>query len=141
MAYENLPVNGFRICIDNMTTDIAGKVYTPLQKEAIPFVGISELLLQMDGLFDSVGYPEAFQSTRTFGEQERNTTASFHGLPKAVLTTEEIRKHNGAELTAEVVVNSRRNSSWQGLLFDLGKDTQEKFESETELLHHILVRT
>lgn len=134
---KEMPINGFRICVDEGQTDIAGKVYTPLSASAIEFNGFNELLVKLDKIFDAVGYPEAFQEKRTFGAL-REKESAYHGMPKPQIDKTKICSKCGKVGTYDVVVAARRNTSWQGTVYDVTGHKLQSFKGEIELLEGIL---
>lgn len=128
--------NMFRVCIDACKEDINGRAYSPILAGEIPFSGFGELLLKMDKLFDSIGYPQAFQDKRSF-EKERSSTNTYRGIPKMVQDVSSILEQTGKCRTYDIAVVSRRNTSWQGILFDAGGMECGKFDGEVELLEKL----
>lgn len=127
------PANAFRICIDKIEQDISGRIYSPLSCEPISFVSMSEVLVKMDELFDRCGYPQAFQDKRSFDtEKERKNT--YRGLPKIQWETDSIITQCGMRKTFDVIVRSRQNTSWQGILYDGDGNCAVDFNGEVELL-------
>jgi len=129
-------VNMFRVCVEEYGEQVSGHVYTPLREEKLPFVGIVEMLLAMDKLFDSIGYPQGFQHKRSF-EPEQNVDNFYHGIPKSVLNTAEIRERKGEYTTFDIEVLSRRNTGWQGKVYDTEGLEVARFESEMQLLNRL----
>lgn len=129
--------NMFRVCIDTYRTDIRGRAYSPLYEGEIKFHGIGQLLVKMDKLFDRIGYPQAFQNKRSFGG-ERNTGNAYRGVPENVRDTEDILRQMGEHCTYDVAVESRRNTSWQGIIFDSEGNEQGRFDGEVELLAKLI---
>lgn len=127
------PPNAFRVCVDDLKDDIAGRIYSPLETEAILFVSIGELLVKMDELFDRYGYPQAFQDKRSFdsGKEQGNL---YRGLPKTEHEDEKILCQSGREGTFDIIVKSRQNTSWQGALYDKEGILLKEFNGEVELL-------
>lgn len=125
--------NMFRVCIDAYKEDISGRLYSPLSTEEITFGGVGELLLKMDKLFDKVGYPQAFQNKRSFdGVQDIGN--AYRGIPKVLRTGEDIMAQVGEYSTYDVEVTSRRNTSWQGVIYTAEGVRKGEFNGEVELL-------
>lgn len=125
--------NMFRICIDSYEEDIRGRAYSLLCEDEIPFIGCSNLLVKMDRLFDRIGYPQAFHDKRSF-DKERNEANAYRGIPKPVRDAQSILQQTGTCYTYDVAVESRRNASWQGIVFDSEGKEQGRFNGEVELL-------
>lgn len=129
-------VNMFRICMDACGDYISGNAYSPMCKDEISFSGIGELLLKMDKLFDSIGYPQAFQNKRSF-EKGIGTDNAYRGIPKPVRVAEEILEEHGRVCTYDVEVISRRNTSWQGVIYDTEGTEKARFDGEVKLLENL----
>lgn len=139
MAANNYyPPNMFRVCVEENTNNIEGYVVSPLTDEKIFFSDIAGLLLKMDKLFDQVGYPQAFQKKRTFLETDGNEN-SYRGIPSVVREKEEILNQQGKKGTYDILVRSRRNTTWQGFVFNLEHEKLGSFVGDVDLLE-ILTR-
>lgn len=117
------PASGFRICVDTIEEGFCGRVYSPLSSDAIDFVGIGEVLVKMDELFDQNGYPQAFQDKRTFVDENERSN-SYKGIPEHSMQPDEILSKQGEINTIDIVVRTRQNTSWQGTIY---KSTGEKY--------------
>lgn len=129
-------VNMFRVCTDVCGEYISGSAHSPLCKEEIAFTGIGELLLKMDKLFDSIGYPQAFQNKRSF-EDVKSIDNAYRGIPKPVRKDEDIFGKHGKLCTYDVEVTSRRNTSWQGIIYDTDGVEKARFDGEVKLLEKL----
>ena len=125
-------MNMIRLCIDGYGEDLWGRAYNKMRLVPLPFAGCGVLLLRMDDLFEQVGYPQAFQVRRTFGKQEK-IKGSIR-MPERMMEDEEMERQSGARSTFDVVVQSRRQSGWQGIVMDPERTYIRRFQSEKELL-------
>ena len=139
-AKKYFPPNAFRVCVDDLRDDIAGRIYSPLVAEAILFVSIGELLVKMDELFDRYGYPQAFQDKRSFDSAKEQGNL-YRGMPKAEQDDEKILSQVGREGTFDVLVKSRKNTSWQGSLYNKEGTLLKEFNGEVELLASMIELT
>lgn len=130
------PVNWFRVCVDSCGPVIAGRVISPMCKEEIGFVGLGEMVLRMDKLFDNMGYPQAFQDKRSFEKVQCGGNV-YRGIPEPVFSTEVLRQSSGMVCTYDISVESRRNTSWQGVLWDINGERLADFNGEVQLLDHL----
>lgn len=130
------PSNGFRICVDGRENDIRGKVFSPLEERTITFSGFNELMLAMDEIFDKNGYPQAFQEKRTF--TDKKGSAPYHGVPEVSPEAALIYEKEGTLFTVDVIVESRRNTSWQGYVYLTDNTKLGDFQGEIELLQILL---
>lgn len=129
---QDYPANGFRICVDTEEQDMAGRIYSLLVPEVITYSGWNELFLKMDAVFDQVGYPQAFQEKRSFTGGTK--AASYQGSPKLLQPYETVTHERGLLWTVDVVVISRRDTSWQGIVYDLDRQEIGQFDGELGLM-------
>ncbi len=129
------PINMIRLCIDGYVEDLSGRAYNKMLLVPLLFGGCGELLLEMDNLFERVGYPQAFQARRTF--EGRQKLKGSICIPAQIMEDEEIDRQAGSCRTFDIIVQSRRQSGWQGLLMDPERTCARKFRSEMELLRYI----
>lgn len=131
------PPNAFRICADKIKEDVEGRVVCPLSKEIIHFSGMGELLVKMDELFDSVGYPQAYQDKRSF-DRDKERANAYRGIPEGARKPTEIISQIGECITLDIVVTSRKNTSWQGKIYGVEGNFLGGFSGEIELLESII---
>ena len=107
MAKEGFyPVNCLRVCIDACSeTDLLGRIYSPLAKEALHFRDIREMLLKADALFDEAGYPQSFQTKRSF-TAEGKATVSYVANQEIVRPASSIVNQFGERFTYNIVVKA-----------------------------------
>lgn len=130
------PANAFRICVDKVEESICGRVYSPLAESAIDFIGIGEVLVKMDELFDRNGYPQAFQDKRTFVIESERSNA-YRGIPEYIMSAEDILAKLGLVDTIDILVRTRQNTSWQGTIFNRAGEKILDFEGEIEMVSGI----
>ena len=129
-----------RFCIDAVQDQqVSGKVFSQRFFSPVEFSDLSSAALFLDEVFDRQNFPQAFQRTRTFmaGESDLSNVVDEPGqgmTPAAVCAA------RGRITTFDILVVSRRSSSWQGTLnwLDGGKD--ETFHSFLELIRMIDTR-
>lgn len=134
------PLNAFRICADRIGEDVEGRVFSPLQAESIAFCGMGELLVKMDELFDRVGYPQAFQDRRTF-ETTGERVNLYRGIPESEQKPIDIISQSGKVKTFDIIVNSRKNASWQGSVYMSDGTFVNDFNGEIEMMAGIINHT
>lgn len=130
---RKFPPNAFRICVDTVGVDIAGRIYSPMSSDVINFVSVGEILVKMDELFDKYGYPQAFQDKRSFDNYKEQDNL-YKGLPKTIRPVEDILSKAGKAMTYDMIVKSRQNTSWQGNLYDSKGNNIKEFDGEVEIL-------
>lgn len=132
------------IAIDEATLPLVrGRILSGYQTEAIPFCGLAELLLKIDGLCDTLDFPQAVFDHRRFYPAEDD--ALWEALPEMkrthqpniCQTPQAIAAKFGPGPVFGVHILYRQHASWQGQLWS-GRDRQgavTAFRSALELLH------
>lgn len=118
------------VCVD--TANMAGRLYHKYEKEAVPFRTVSELLDQMDELFDRINYPQSSTKQRTFFATKDKRETQKEAVQMA--DTGEILGHSGDKATFIVHVRYRQNATWQGDVLWAEKKDRINFRSALELL-------
>lgn len=126
-------MNALRICIDEKK-DIyfQGRAYTRLSKDEIKFQDLSSLLIEVDKIFDEAGYPQAFQEKRSF--QKEHSRSFFSMNPGSEKDIDEILNQKGVIATFDVIVISRRHSTWQGEVYGLQREKLGSFEGAITMI-------
>lgn len=130
---DYFPLNMLRVCVEQRSDDISGRIVSPLLSEELPFFGLVDLLLKMDKLFDAAGYPQAFQKKRSLAAKEESGNA-YRGRPKARMDPERIGEQHGRQGTFDILVSSRRNAGWQGRVYGEDGRMCGAFDGELDLL-------
>ena len=137
------PMNTIRICVEQYREfDMAGEMYCQLSGEALYFQNLSQFLLQTDRMLDHNGGPQSWQEKRSF--QEKSRQMYFFKEPKNSgdfslwKIDEGIETRWGTYGTYDIVIQSRRHTSWQGFVRDENGQFLGSFESELMLLRLIL---
>lgn len=128
-------MNTARICIDQYWDAASGRAYSKLWPVPVEFSGLGEMLLGMNRVFDECRYPQAFQELRSFHEQTGR--AGPWKFPPSRLDDAEMDRQKGKLCTFDIVVQSRRQAGWQGLLMKPDRTLIARFDSELELLDAI----
>lgn len=130
---RSFPLNGLRVCIDSIADgEISGFFYSPLDKEAYEAHGFEDFVLKADHLFDKYGYPQAYVTGRSFqGGPDENR---YRGMPGAVRSDEEILSYRGKYATCDIVVESRKKATWQGVVGDGHGKMIGRFESVLDIV-------
>lgn len=130
--------NLIRVCIDHHDSyHTTGRVYTPTRKDPIPFQDWGRMLVEVDHIFDQNGFPQAFQTKRTF-DKEASTHYAYQYKPESIVTEEEFSNYKGDLKTFNIIVQSRQYTSWQGDILDEQNTFITHFSDVLELLDHIL---
>lgn len=129
------PANALRLCIDGKNEDIRGRVYCTAGKEAVPFGSFYTLFMIGEEIFDYLQVPQAYQQKRSF-----RTVAGY--LETIAWTPWEepqtIYDQSGQCVTFDIIVQTRKKTSWQGLLKNKEGKLLGVFGSDLELLHMIM---
>lgn len=128
------PINAVRLCVDQCSNELKGRVYSKLSITALRFDNFSEFLLKTDKLFDRCGYPQSYLEKRNFSSK---TQTGSYFLPKALTSDEEILKQKGDIATIDIFVKSRRRAGWQGFLMRPDGRKASEYQSEMGLMHLI----
>lgn len=131
---RGFPPNGIRLCIDQWGDAIQGRAYSRLSAVPLKFENCCEMLLRTDKLFDRCGYPQSFSDKKDF---RGNRVTGHYTPPRTVMDEEEILRQQGALYTVDILVRSRRNAGWQGIVSYQDGSPPEEFFSEMELLECI----
>lgn len=131
------PLNSLHICVDSYEADIQGRVYSPMSEAPIEFNNCGELFIKTNDLFDQKGYPQAYQERRRF---RKGHGSNGYRMPERNIHNiyiEEIEKVRRSAHPFEVIVTSRKRSSWQGIIRFSQETSENVFESDMELLNYI----
>lgn len=142
MENRGYPVSSMRLCIDesdHKSGILTGKIYGVAMEHSISFRSSEELILAIDKGLNQIGRPQATSKIRSFQEKENKShTPSFRGNPVRYHSDEEIREKRGILLTEDLFFLSRHHSTWQGFIIDEQGHPDGEFESDLEMLMHIL---
>ena len=137
MIELNLNNSSLRICVDRVEHRAAGgRVFGQRLAEPIEFENLSSLAHVLERLFDEQEFPQAFQRTRTFLREEQEQPFGCDDQ-HAGMSEEWVGAQHGAIATLEVLVTSRRSSTWQGTVDWLDGSERQEFSGYMELLHLI----
>ncbi len=131
----NYPVNSLRLCIDKKDEDIHGRLYCTAGMQALIFDSFYRLLMLGEEIFDYLQTPQAYQQKRAFRRVEgyletTNWTPWENPL--------RIYQECGSYATYDIIVQTRKKTSWQGLLKDHEGNVLGYFASDLELLHMLM---
>ena len=122
---------GITVCIDKAVNGIlSGRLVCPILPHARHFTDVGNMLLQIEQILDTIGYPCAFQRLRSFNNQlPKYSKPNF--AEKVIPILPEQKK--GELMTVVVRVISRQNASWQGIA-ETEDGKRLKFESALTFL-------
>ena len=116
--------------------DFAGKLYSMASGRGAEFENVADLLLKIDTLLDKENSPQAFQEKRSFQKRNREEFSGERQAEKKAPGMEDcpVTSHRGRYGTCYIEVESRMNTSWQGVVRDESGILLGSFESELELI-------
>lgn len=120
------------ICLDSEKDQ--GRLYHKYTKEAVPFLQYTELVLEMERLFDELGHPQAAVQTRRFDGKKEAPVGFSARQPDPVWRTDEMLAMRGKTATFVVHVRLRQRATWQGDCYWMEGQKNASFVSELELL-------
>lgn len=135
---QGFPPNMIRLCIDGYDNDIKGRMYSKMNQEPIEFDNCCEMFLKADEMFERNGYPQSFCDSRNF---IKGTVKGRYDLPnlhkEPLFKDEDLQRQAGLLCTLDVLIRSRRQASWQGII-KMEDDTRiHEFHCAMELLRCI----
>ena len=112
------------VCIDSYDDGILqGRFYNPFLKGGKPFLGLMQLLREMEAALDDMDFPKAYTATRTFAPPTEGRELCAAHEPQA-----------GKLGTFSLRILFRQNSSWQGSVMWLEGQQERSFRSVLELV-------
>ena len=125
--------NGVVLCVDRSNGgELIGSFYHSYSREPVPFVGIGQMTLRMEKLYDYLQFPFPGTNSRSFGKvppPQRKT----HERIKVMTDNELLAKH-GDIGTFIVRVQHRQNSTWQGRVTWMEENKTVQFRSVWEMI-------
>lgn len=123
--------NAVVLCIDKCVPVYAGRFYHHFCKDAVKFEGLSDLLLQMEDLYDDMRFPFPGNNERHFFEKE---VIYMEKEMTRALEDDEMLEMHGDLGTFIIRVQHRQNSSWQGRITWVEEDKTLYFRSVWEMV-------
>lgn len=123
--------NLIRLCVDQVCgREMEGRLYTLNDPEAVPFADVWDIVRAGEAYFERLGYPQASVQRRRFVPvRGKKTAASL----QPCYTMEQLQEKTGQYCTLWLVVNTRRNATWQGMVVREETGARGAFASELEL--------
>lgn len=121
------------ICIDETKDCFAGRVYNCFSKEPQKFTDVTGMFYIVDSVMDALNFPALKTKNRTFKRTSANFVPNEIDVENKILSAEELIPA-GENRGFVLMVTSRDNVSWQGMVYDKNKDVEYSFNSEVELI-------
>jgi len=135
MPKRMIGASTLHICIneENEADEIyAGTISGTALEETHEFASMQEMALLIDRLLDKIGRPQKSLADRDFKSDERKST-EYVGSPKLYHESEEILAVAGELATFDVIFQTRKHGTWQGLVLDTDGRRIDDFASEIQL--------
>ncbi len=127
----------FRLCVDEAGEKLKGRAYFAVTDSVIDFTDLAMLIVQIDKICDETGFPQSFQEKRNFGTGPLKDSNRYKGIPFDKGSRDELAQKEGKVATFDVVLRSRRNTSWQGTVYQSLHKKIGDFECELDFLQII----
>ena len=103
--------------------ELKGRFSNPYLEMPELFTSLSDFLVKIECLLDTMRLPQSFAEPRTF----RNTSVTIQNDPQ-------VRLLSGRKATFALSVRFRQHNSWQGYVTWLDKGQRQNFRSALELV-------
>lgn len=113
------------------TTGLTGRLYSGFYRKVYPFESETEMLLAMDGLCDSMQFPQAAFKSRSF---ETKYTKVLVRKVEDFMDPEIQTTAKEDKATFLVHIKFRQNATWQGSITWVEKEKTQNFRSALEML-------
>ena len=136
---SSFPVNHIRVCIDNPSA-FSGRIYGTSLKDPVDFTSEESFLRSVCSIYDGIGQPLSYTVVRSFGGDGPKYN-SYKASPRRYYTAKEIEKLTAKCNYYDLIMLSRRNSEWQGLIQDNAGQFMGNFKTAFECLKLMHDRT
>lgn len=127
--------NLINVCIDSVREgDLEGQLWQPYDVRPQLFTGMTDMLLQMDELYNRWDYPQKAMDSRTFLKETVATQPLNIRKGDSRMNIQKIQEKRGQKGTFIVQVQYRQNATWQGQVLWAEKNKKEHFRSALELI-------
>lgn len=136
LAYVQRSTNLTRtqICVDRMEDgEPFGVLYNPFIPQPLPFSGYLSLIDQMDGFFDEINCPQAYQGYRSFEKKKPAYFPAVREVPR-YMSDDVFTNKTGEKATFTIQVQFRQNATWQGSIAWMEGKKMQQFRSAIEMM-------
>lgn len=132
------PVTGMMarmlICVNSHGDGkMGGYLYNQFLPERFVFHDVVQLIEEMDNIFNTISFPQAFLSTRTFGDK-KTIKSPFQKEGVRYMPQKDMINEQGKKGTFMVSVQFRQNATWQGTIVWMDEEKKQHFRSALEML-------
>lgn len=119
-----------RISIDSFSHHVlSGRIFISYFDTEVAFDNEMELLRELEGLFDTLSFPQRFQEYRHFSKIARSSKPSVERKRKTMSDVQ-----GDGKATFVVHVQFRRNATWQGTIQWVDGKKRQTFRSTLEMI-------
>ncbi len=121
------------VCIDESRTGFKGRVYCCYNRNPQHFNDVTELFYIVDGVMDALNYPAVKTKDRGFKKTECQFELDQIDVENKIHEVDHLipEFERGGYI---IMVTSRDNATWQGIVYDRKNDVECSFNSEVELI-------
>lgn len=113
---KSSPHNMIHLCINGVKDyQISGLAYNTTIQDPIQFTDIHDMILSFDKIFDKNGNPQSSHIKRSFQKEEK--PSKYQIKPQMLCEYENYLDKKGSIATFDIIVRSRLQSTWQGIIF------------------------
>ncbi len=124
--------NTVGVCIDERKKGFKGRIYNCFSKEPQYFNDVTEMIYIMEGVMDALNYPAIKTNPRRFKKTEVNFETGEIDIENKLVEVENLISAGDSDAYL-IMVTSRDNSCWQGVIYNKKNDVEENFNSDLEL--------
>ena len=112
------------VCVDSFEKGVPrGRFFNPYMESEQSFESLTQFLQSMETVLDSMDFPRAFQTVRTFAPLPNNNSPPGEETGRT-----------GKLATFAIRILFRQNASWQGSVTWLEGKSEQSFRSALELI-------
>ena len=127
--------NLISVCINSVSEgDLEGQLWQPYDVRPQFFIGMTDILLQMDELYNRWNYPQKAMDRRTFLKETVATQPINIRKGDSHMNIQNMQDKRGQKGTFIVQVQYRQNATWQGQVIWAEENRKEHFRSALELI-------
>ena len=122
------------ICVDSVQNcEPSGFLYNPYMPNRTAFFGYFSFIRVMDGFFDRMQCPQAYQKYRVWKAGESGERRTKEEVTR-FMAEETFRPGKGGKATFTIQVQFRQNATWQGTLAWMENKKVQQFRSVLEMV-------
>ena len=127
----NYQTAALRVCVDGQ--GFSGRIVGQRISTAIHFSDINDFVVRVDALLDVQKFPRAFQKIRSFTEKQQPDIPAVL-VPEELGELAQVEAQKGERATFLLLIRSRQNASWQGLIDWMDGSPKQPFDSTLAFL-------